>query len=121
MSKETGGPETASEKGPLTLRRSLDDLLLETIDDVLRQALGEEAVKIIYKYIENISHLEREEIAEKPEVFPTELKRLLGSGALLIERLILKNLYSRLQLEFKEKKDYEFSDYIKELRKGKYL
>ena len=110
-----------SEEGSLTLGRGLDDCLLGTIDDVLRQVLGEESVKIIYKYIENISHLKREDIADRPQVFSTELKKLLGSGALLIERAILKNLYSRLQLEFKEKKDHDFSDYIKELRKGKYL
>jgi hypothetical protein len=31
--------------------------------------------------------------------------------------LILKSLYRKLGLEFEVKKGYEFSDYIKELRK----
>jgi len=35
----------------------------------------------------------------------------------VIENLILKNLYSKLGLKFEEKEGYEFSDYIKELRK----
>ena len=109
------------EKGPATHGLGLDNLILETIDNALRQILGDESVKIIYKYMEKICHLKREEIIEKHGVFSTELKRLLGSGAPLAEKLILKRLYSRLQLEFKEKKNYDFSEYIKELRKGKYL
>jgi len=59
--------------------------------------------------------LKREGIAEKPEVFSAGLERLLGSGAPVIEKLILKNLYVRLDLRFREKKGYEFSDYIREL------
>ena len=96
---------------------SLDDLLLSAVDETLRQVFREEGIKVIYNYFENNSHLKREEIAEKPDVFSAGLERLLGSGAPVIEILILKNLYRKLGLKSEEKKGYEFSDYIKELRK----
>ena len=94
-----------------------DDLLLSVVDETMRQVFGDAGVKVIYDFLENNSHLNREEIAEKPEVFSAGLQRMLGSGAPVMEKLILKNLYRRLGLKFNEKKGYGFSDYIKELRK----
>ena len=44
------------------------------------------------------------------------MERLLKSGAVLIEKMILINLSSQLQLKYEEKEGYEFSDYIRELR-----
>jgi len=95
----------------------LDDLLLSVVDETMRQVFREAGIKVIYDFLENNSHLKREEIAEKPEVFSAGLERLMVSAAQMIENLILKNLYCKLGLEFAEKKGYEFSDYIKELRK----
>ena len=97
---------------------SLDDLLLSVVDGTIRQVFREEGSKVIYDYLENSSHLKLEEIADKPEVFSAGLERLLGSGAPVIERLILKNLYRKLGLKFEEKPGYEFSDYIRELKEG---
>ena len=95
---------------------SLDDLLLSAVDETLKQVFREAGTKVIYDYLGNKYHLKREEIAEKPEVFYAGLKRLLSSGAPLIEKMILKNLHSRLQLEYAEKEGYGFSDHIKELK-----
>ena len=96
----------------------MDDLLLSVVDETMRQVFKESGVRVIYDYLENNSHLKREEIPAKPKVFSAGLERLLGSGAPVIEKLILKNLYGKLGLEFREKKEYEFSSYVKEL-KGK--
>lgn len=96
---------------------SLDDLLLSVVDETIRQVFRDAGVKVIYDFFENNFHLKREEIAEKAEVFSAGLEKLLVSGAPMIEKLILKNLYHKLGLEFKEKKGYGFSDYMKELRK----
>jgi len=97
---------------------AVDDLLVDVVDETLRQVFREEGAKVIYAFMKNNCHLELEEIAEKPKVFSSGLEELLGSAAPVIERLILENLYSRLQLEYKEMEGYEFSDYAKELRKG---
>ena len=95
---------------------SLDDLLLSVVDETMKQVFREAGAKVIYNYIEDKCHLKREEIAEKPEVFSLGLERLLSSATPMMEKLILKNLYSKLELKFAEKKGYEFSDYIRELK-----
>lgn len=59
--------------------KKFDEFLLNVVDETLREVFREEGTKVIYDFIKSYSHLEREEIAEKPEVFSTGLKRLLGS------------------------------------------
>ena len=94
---------------------TIEGLLLEAVDETMKRVFREAGAKVIYGYLENNSHLKREEIAEKPGVFSAGLEMLLGSGAPVVKKLILKNLYSKLELKFREKKGYEFSDYVKEL------
>ena len=101
--------------GSVRVMKTLDDLLLEVVDETLRQVFKEAGTKAIYNLLESKFHFKREEIVEKSEVFSAGLERLLGSAALVIEKLILKNLYRKLGLKFEEKEGYEFSDYIKEL------
>ncbi len=90
--------------------------MLSVVDETLKQVFREAGAKVIYDYLENKCHLKREEITEKTEVFSASLKSLLSSAGPMIEKMILENLYSKLELKFEEKKGYEFSDYIKELK-----
>jgi hypothetical protein len=96
---------------------NLDSLLLDVIDETLKSIFRELGAKFIYNYLANNAHLKRKEIAKKSEVFSANFRILLSSGAPVIEKLILENLYSKLDLKFEEKWGYEFSDYIKELKK----
>lgn len=98
--------------------RSIDNLLLSSVDEMLKQVFNEAGAKVIYDYIESKCHLKREENAEKTEVFSTGLERLLVSAGPVIEKMISRNLYSKLELEFVEKKGEGFSSYVKELRKN---
>jgi len=45
------------------------------------------------------------------------VKELLGSGASVIEDLILKNLYRKLDLTFTKKEGCDFLEHIMELRR----
>ena len=96
----------------------LADLLLSAVDETLKQVFKEAGAQVIYNFLGNKCHLKREEIAEKPEDFSADLKKLMVSAASFMEKMILENLYSKLELKFEEKEGYEFSDYIREL-KGK--
>lgn len=96
---------------------SLSYLLSSVIDEVLKYIFGESGAKVIYSFLENNFHLKREDFAEKPDAFSNGLKNLLGPGADLVLKTILKSLYFKLELKFNEKRGYEFSEYIKELRK----
>jgi len=96
--------------------RSLDNLLLDAVDETLRHIFKEEGANFILDYLENKCRLNRGRIAEEPEDFSAGLERFLGSAAPVIEKIILKNLYSKLELKFEEKEGYKFSDYVKELK-----
>jgi hypothetical protein len=96
--------------------RSLDDSLLDVIDATLNRVFNELGAEVIFDFLRKKHHLKREEIAEKPEIFSAGLYRLIGAGAIAIEKLILKRLHSKLQLNYTERGGYEFSDYIKKLK-----
>ena len=100
----------------ITETESLDTLLLSVVDETMTKVFREAGANVIYDYLANKHHLRREEIVKKPEVFSSGLKRLLSSAAPVIENLILNNLYCKLGLRFWEKRSYEFSDYIEELK-----
>jgi hypothetical protein len=86
------------------------------VDDTLKQVFKEDGAKVIYDFLENQAQLKLEDAANKPEVFSDSLEKLMLSAAKIIEQHILKNLYYKLGLEFEEKPDFRFADYIKELR-----
>jgi len=115
--KSTVMSGTKSEGEICKITGSLDDLLLTAIDETVKQIFKEAGAKVIYNYLENKYNLRLEEIASKPEDFSAGLEKLLSSAAPVIEKLILKNLYSKLHLTCEEKEGFEFSDYLEELRK----
>jgi hypothetical protein len=98
-------------------RKKPRNLLLETMNETLEQVFAKDGARTVHSFIKNNLHLTPEKIFEKPRVFSDGLRRLLGSGATVIEILIAKNLYHKVGLKFKEKKGHEFPDYINELKK----
>jgi hypothetical protein len=82
-----------------------EDKIAKIIDRVLKQVFGEEATILIYRHLESSYSLRRDEIAEKIDVFAKGLEEFLRSGAYVIERKILEDIYSsygllrRLELE----------------------
>jgi hypothetical protein len=97
-------------------KRDMNSYFAEAVDDTLKQVFKEDGARVIYEFLENHSCLKLEEVADKPEIFSATLERLMVSAAHVIEKLILKKIYSRLGLKFKEKPGYEFQDYVRELR-----
>jgi len=95
-----------------------EDKISKIIDRVLRQVFGEEATLLIYKHLENNYSLKRDDIAEKIELFARGLEDFLRSGAYVIERKILDDIYSsygllrRLDLE-KIQEEYDFASQVK--------
>lgn len=44
--------------------------------------------------------------------------KIFGVGASILEKIILKNLYSKLGLKYEDKKSYTFGDYVKEVKEA---
>jgi hypothetical protein len=107
-----------------------DKLLLETINEVLKAALGDKSAQMIYEYLKMKSCL-LYEIPMKLELFSTELRNILFDYTLLtrfsagvtpigrsaiIERTISKILCRKLGLDFKVTGPVNFPSFISELR-----
>jgi len=106
---------------PSKQKHKYDDEVSKAIDRVLREIFGAEATRLIYKHLENQYSLKRGEIFEKIDVFAKGLKELLRSGAYVIEREILEEIYSSSGLyrglEFERgTNEYDFVSQMKMLR-----
>jgi len=97
-----------------------EDKISKIIDKVLKQVFGEEATHLIYRHLENNYSLKRNEITEKIDVFAAGLEEFLRSGAYVIERKILEDIYSncgllrRLELE-RVQEETDFVSQVKSL------
>ncbi|MGB9714323.1 MAG: hypothetical protein ACPLZC_05020 [Candidatus Bathyarchaeales archaeon] len=102
----------------LTQQKSSEDKISKVVDRVLRQVFGEEATRLIYKYLESRYSLKRDEISEKIDLFAKGLEEFLSTGAQVIEKRILEDIYSsygllrKMELE-KTYAEYDFANQVK--------
>ena len=93
------------------------EALLEAVDCSLL-VLGESVKQAIYHYIERKYRVKREEIPEKLEILQKASEGLLGAGSKVIDKLIAKNLYSRLGLNFEPHDDWTLVEYVNNAKKA---
>jgi len=92
-------------------KMNFDKTLLEAIDHALL-TFGESPRRAIYFHLNQNFRLQREEIPVDTDKFAQALNMIFGPGAEVIEKLIVKNLYNKLNLSFEERASYEIVDYI---------
>lgn len=68
------------------------EIFNHAIEKMLNQILGQDATEILYEYLESNYFVHRYEVAEKFEAFNRALEQYLGTGAAVLERLIVQNL-----------------------------
>jgi len=90
--------------------------LAETIDTRLKHIFGETATSVIYNYLQTSYSLPQEKIPERLDTFADGLNEFLSSGAKVVEKVILEDLYCNYGQKFQVKEGYRFTDYIAELR-----
>jgi hypothetical protein len=71
---------------------SFEDKILGCVDRGMA-SLGESARQAILWHIERNSRVKRKEIPTKPQEFIKALKEMLGPGASLVERLIVREVH----------------------------
>ena len=79
--------------------RWFDKLFLEAIDVSLDRCFGMEIRNLVYVFLRASVSLERKSIPRAPSAFVSGLEKLFGSGATAIEKAIVKELYSKIDLE----------------------
>jgi hypothetical protein len=70
------------------------DIVFKVVDRVLRQVFGEKATPLIYKYLETHYSLKQNEFSTKTDVLAKGLENFLKTGAPIIERKIVNDIYS---------------------------
>jgi len=95
---------------------TIDASLLEAIDEVLENVFGENGRNIIVQTLRKKNFMKWNEVPKRPKVLADTLKAMFESSSIIVEDLILENFYSKLNLNYKWKKSYRFSDYINEVK-----
>ncbi len=95
------------------MMQDLDEVLIGTIDEVVRNVFEDETAEIIFRYLKEPENKSEDRV----RYFADSLPKIIGTGSIIIEDLILEALYSKLGLELVRRKGFEFLDYIAELRK----
>ena len=114
-------PEFKVGYGMLVRSIDIDILIKKTIEDVLADVFGEEALKSMLHFIETTYSFRWEDVSRFSEAFDEALRAIFGEGSTIIECLILERLCLKLKLKMKPKGDYRFSDCIKEMRGLRHL
>ncbi len=84
------------------------NILLKSAKDALNRTIGESAAAAIDFYCDPSL------LTEDPGKYSEDLAKLFGMGASILEDVIIKELFSRLGLQFKKQGDRRFTDYIAE-------
>jgi len=91
-------------------------ILLNVIDESL-MILGESGRATIYLYVEEKVSLKKEEIPQRLQDFASAIQGIFGSGAPIIDGLILKRLCEKLNVNHESVKGKEFQAAIGEVMK----
>ena len=92
--------------------KDFEKLFIEAVDEGL-QTLGESGKHMIFFHLEKSYSIKRHEIPQKPEAFAKGLEKIFGAGASVLERLIVKSLYSKLGLKYEDMESRPFADSVK--------
>ncbi len=97
-----------------------EERVAKVIQQVLNQVFGTEATQLIFGHLEKKYKLKPEEVVQRIDVFAKGLEDFLSSGAHMVERKILEDIYSsygllrRLELE-RSNPQTDFADQIRGL------
>lgn len=93
----------------------VDPVITSTIKATLNDIFGRSVTRSINKAMKAYS-CKWEEVPCKAWLFSELLCRVIGEGHVIVEDLILENLYEKIGLEYEYIKGYEFHNYIEKIR-----
>lgn len=95
---------------------TLDDLLLESIDETLTDLLGGRSREAVYDHLVRNTSFSREKIVKHLDIFFELLESTFGKGSEVIGKVIIRKLHSKLDWEFVEVTGFRFDDYLQAIR-----
>ena len=91
--------------------KEFEKLFIEAVDEGL-ETLGESGKHMIFFHLDKSCSVKRNEIPKKPEAFAKGLEKIFGAGAWVLEKLIVRSLYSKLGLRYEDFESRPFADYV---------
>jgi hypothetical protein len=76
-----------------------NSIMLSSINRIMQGVLGQGTTEIVFDHMEFFSGLKSEDVPTKIDLFRKLLEDLLGCGATIMEKMIVKDIYSRLDLQ----------------------
>lgn len=97
------------------LRSDLRRVLLEAIEEGI-SSLGASPKQAIFFHLENAFKVKKDKIPLDLTGFTKALEKIFGPGAFYLENLIVKRLYEKMGLEFKEIENWGFLEYVNNVK-----
>jgi len=101
---------------PLSKPNTLNDLILDSIDEALSGLLGVRGRDLIYDHIARNYSFGREDIPVHLEEFLKLLEGTFSEASRTIGRTIIRRLYDKLDWNFVVVSGFQFEDYIADAR-----
>ena len=109
-------PLPVSMHAQITEPKTLDDLVLESVDEVLADLLGRKCKEAIFDHLERNYSIARENIPKNLQKFFELLEEAFGRGSKTIGKAVIRKLFEKLGWEFGEVGSFEFFDYLDAIR-----
>lgn len=84
--------------------------------EVMLSIFGRKSLDNIIQIMRERYGLDLDEISSKPRLFSEVMRKIIGVSSIIIEDLIIENLYMKVGLKIHWKKGYSFPDYINEVK-----
>jgi hypothetical protein len=96
--------------------REFHALLVTSVEDVIREVLGESPLRAVFSTLQRSFHIKREEIPERLEDFQNALAELFGAGAPVITRAIVRRLCARLGIPYHQRSYGGLKTYVEDCK-----
>lgn len=83
-----------------------DSILLSAIERIAKGIFGQEAADVVFSYMDYFHGLKFDEISTRIELFDKALEDLLGCGAVVVKRMILRDICSHLEAQIPDDGDF---------------
>lgn len=94
---------------------NLDRIIIATIKRTLKDIFGKRVTVTINKAMK-LQELHWNDVPKNSKRFSELLNEILGQGHVIVEDLILENLYGEMGLKYDYVSGYEFHNYLENIR-----
>jgi hypothetical protein len=95
----------------------VSDAFLESIDDTITALLSREVVEALYRHLQTVHSIPRDEVPYKIEALCSTLNKIFGtSGTATICKAIARRLFVKLELTFPNSPPRTLTEYVEEAK-----